>query len=395
MIEPVEGARKAFEEKFGAEPEVVAVAPGRVNIIGEHTDYNEGFVLPCAVDRVVCVAGSCRADEVVEAVAFVLGEEGRFSLSELSPGGQGGFLAYIAGVLWAAREKGLKVGGLNLVIAGDVPIGGGLSSSAALEVAVATAAKALFGWDIDPKELALMCQRAENEYVGMRCGIMDQMTAVAGEEGHAVLLDCRSLEVELIPVPERLVLVVADTRVRRDLVSSEYNIRRSQCEEAAKLLADLLGKEVRALRDVSVEEWEGVKGRMPELLRRRAEHVITENERVLRAVEALKEGNLPRLGVLMNESHESLRAKYEVSCEELDALVRIARSVDGVYGARLVGAGFGGCIIAAARPEAVDPLKAALEEGYYRPRGLEPAVYAVRPSAGARVLSARGRKRKC
>lgn len=383
-MSPIERAVEAFEGRFGREPEVVAVAPGRVNIIGEHTDYNDGFVLPCAVDRVLCASASRRADDVVEVYDPVLGEEGRFSLPELSPKAQSGFLAYIAGVLWAARERGLEVGGLDLTIASNVPIGGGLSSSAALEVAVATAAKALFGWGIEPKELALMCQRAENEYVGMRCGIMDQMTAVMGKEGHAILLDCRSLEVELVPVPERLTLVVADTRVRRDLVSSEYNVRRSQCEEAARLLGELLGKEVRALRDVSLQEWDEVAERVPEPLRRRAEHVIAENERVLRAVEALKEGNLPRLGALMNESHESLRTKYEVSCEELDALVGIARQVDGVYGARLVGAGFGGCIIAAVAPEAVEALERALIKRYYEPKGLEPAVYAVKPSEGAR-----------
>lgn len=385
-MEPVKKALEGFLARFGKEPQVVACAPGRVNIIGEHTDYNQGFVLPCAVDRFLCTSASLRGDDMAEVYDPVLGEEGRFSLSELSPGAQKGFLAYIAGVLWAARERGLEVGGVNLSIAGNVPVGGGLSSSGALEVSVATAGNALFGWELEPKELALMCQRAENEYVGMRCGIMDQMAAAIGREGHAILLDCRSLEANLVSVPEGLTLVVADTRVRRELVSSEYNIRRLQCEEAAKLLRGILGKEVKALRDVSLEEWEEARDKVPQPLRRRAEHVITENERVLKAVEALKEGNLPRLGVLMNDSHDSLCRKYEVSCDELDALVGIARSVEGVYGARLVGAGFGGCVIIATKLDALGALEGALKGGYYFPRRLKPAIYAVRPSEGARIV---------
>ncbi len=375
-------ATRAFEERFGGMPAVRARAPGRVNLIGEHTDYNEGFVLPIAIDRAVWVVARPRPDRRVHLLAADFMEEAAFSLDELRPGGVRGWAAYPAGVAWALEEAGFRLPGLEGTVAGDVPIGSGLSSSAALEVAFAMAWMALGGDEVPRMELARLCQRAENEFVGVRCGIMDQMAALFGRRGHALLIDCRSLETRLVPLPAGAVVLVADSGVRRELAASAYNERRAQCEEAVRRLRERY-PEIRALRDVSPAQLEAARGVLPELIYRRARHVVTENERVLHAVAALERGDLSAFGELLNASHESLQRDYEVSIPELDVLVEAARSVPGVYGARLTGAGFGGSILAVVRREAVPAASEAIAHRYEARFGRRPARFAVTPDEGA------------
>ncbi len=377
-------AMEAFRERFGGEPQWRARAPGRVNLIGEHTDYNEGFVLPFAIDRAVWVAARPRSDRQVHLIAADFGEEARFALEGLEPGSVRGWAAYPAGVAWALEGAGMRLPGLEAAFAGDVPIASGLSSSAAVEVAFAVTWAALGGYEVPRLELARLCQRAENEFVGVRCGIMDQMAALFGRRGCALLIDCRSLETRTVPIPEEAVILVADSGVRRALAASAYNERRAQCEEAVRRLrARYPG--IRALRDVTPAQLEAARAELPERIYRRARHVVTENERVLQAVAALSRGDLQALGELLNASHESLRDDYEVSAPELDTLVEAARSVPGVYGARLTGAGFGGSILALVRREAVPAAGEAITRAYMDRFGRTPVWFVVTPDEGATV----------
>ncbi len=377
-------AIRAFQERFGELPSLRARAPGRVNLIGEHTDYNEGFVLPIAINRAIWVVARPRRDRQARLIAADFGEEAGFSLDELRPGGLRGWAAYPAGVAWALERAGFRLPGLDAAVAGDVPIGSGLSSSAALEVAFAIAWVALGGHTVPRLELARLCQRAENEFVGVRCGIMDQMAALFSQRGHALLIDCRSLETRLIPIPEEVVVLVADSGVRRELAASGYNERRAQCEEAVRRLQGRYPG-IRALRDLSPAQLEAAREELPELIYRRARHVVSENERVLQAVAALERGDLIAFGKLLNASHESLRLDYEVSAPELDALVEAARSVPGVYGARLTGAGFGGSILAVVQREAVPAASDVITHRYEDRFGRRPALFAVEPDEGATV----------
>ncbi len=372
---------REFTKRWGRKPEIVARAPGRVNLIGEHTDYNGGFVLPVAVDRFIWVAASPSGTEEVFLYAANFREEASFSLDEISYDPSRLWSNYIRGVAWVLRREGFEIPGMKAVIGGDVPIGAGMSSSAAVEVATALAFLALTGIEPDRRKLALLCQQAENEFVGMRCGIMDQWTSLLAREGHALFLDCLTLDYRHIPLPDHISIVVADSRVRRELASSEYNLRRKQCEEAAALLG------VRFLRDLNpgeMPDWEAI---LPEPLRSRAKHVVEENARVLRAVEALERGDLAGFGRLMELSHRSLRDLYEVSSPELDFLVETALACDGVYGSRLTGAGFGGCTVTLAEKASVPALKEKLTEAYRKRFGLAPAIYELSPSGGAQVLT--------
>ncbi len=271
---------------------------------------------------------------------------------------------------------------MNAVIAGDVPIGAGLSSSAAIEVATAVTLIVLSAVEVDRVRLALLCQRAENEFVGMRCGIMDQFISALGRREHALLIDCRSLEYRLVPIPPGAKVVIADTGKRRGLVDSEYSLRRAQCEEGARLLRQVLS-DVQALRDASLADLERFGDRLPPDVRRRCQHVVGENARTLEAVAALEAGDLPAFGALMNASHESLRDLYQVSCDELDAMVEVAWELEGCLGARMTGAGFGGCTVNLVRSEKVEEFCRRLAEGYRRRTGLTPAVYVSRPADGA------------
>jgi galactokinase len=379
-----EALTAAFAARFGGRPAGVARAPGRVNLIGEHTDYNDGFVLPMAIDRDVRIAFRPRPDARVVAHSVAFGETVELALDTGAPPrarrGRHGWGEYVAGVAWALRAAGHAVTGWDGVVSGDVPIGAGLSSSAALEVAAARVFAAVGGLRWEPAAMARAAQRAENEWIGMRCGIMDQLASAAARAGHALLLDCRSLETQQVPLPPEAAVVVLDTGTRRGLVDSEYNARRRECEAAARLLG------VPALRDATPSILAGARWPdEPTLLR--ARHVVTENARTVAAARALEAGDLARVGALMAESHASLRDDFGVSTDALDAMVRAAGSAPGVIGARLTGAGFGGCVVALVEAARADAFAAAAASAYRRATGREPSVHAVRAAAGAEVLA--------
>jgi galactokinase len=361
-----------FQETFGTRPTLIAEAPGRVNLIGEHTDYNEGFVLPMAIDRRVRVAAVPRADRKVRAFAVEARARDEWRIDAPRRTGRREWRDYVRGVAWGLLEARLDIGGADLLISGDVPQGTGLSSSAALEVAVAGALAAASGVEADGRTLALACQRAENQFVGVQCGIMDQFASALARKGHALLIDCRSLDVQQVPLrtgDDGLRIVVVDSGVQRRLGETAYNERRQECVEAAKRLG------VESLRDADESRVTELKG----TLQGRARHVVRENERVLGAAEVLRQNDYERFGALMLESHESLRDDFEVSCAELDRLVELARSVPGVLGARLTGAGFGGCTVNLMRDDAVRSFKLEVTDRYTAETGLRADMQAVEP----------------
>lgn len=373
---------QAFRARFLHEPELVVRAPGRVNLIGEHTDYNDGFVLPVAVDRAAWLAAGMRqAPEAVVRALDMGGDEIIFPVNRIAASA-GGWGDYPRGIVWAFLERGLQPTGLEAVLASNVPVGAGMSSSAAVEMAFAYAWNVFSAFGLSNDALALLAQRAENGYVGVNCGIMDQMISACGKAGHAMLLDTRTLARQYIPLPEDLAIVVADSRVRRSLASSEYNVRRAQCEQAVRLFQEAGLTDVRALRDVTLQQLTEHADALPPVVLRRARHVITENARVHAMVAALEQGDLDTVGALLREGHISLRDDYEVSAPELDLLVETAWEVPGCYGARLTGAGFGGCIIALAQQEAVAALTATLMQRYAATFVHEPTVYVVYPAEG-------------
>ncbi|MDP2674859.1 MAG: galactokinase [Dehalococcoidia bacterium] len=374
----------SFRRTFGRPAQLVAEAPGRVNLIGEHTDYNEGHVLPLAIDRTVAVAGARREGDV-RACALDCGEEDRFPPDVVAPAPGGGWRNYVRGVVWALGEAGHRLPGLDLAFTGDVPAGAGLSSSAALEVALAAAFAAVAELSLGRRELALLAQRAENGFVGVQCGIMDQLAAVFGQEGHALLIDCRSLQIEPLPLAlERsgAAIVIVDSAVRRSLGDSAYNERRRECAEAAAALG------VTALRDVTAEALEARRADLPETLYRRARHVVTEEARVVAAAGALRGGDLEALGRLLYQSHESLRDDFEVSCPETDLLVELAAGVEGVLGARLTGAGFGGCTVNLVRRGARGAFEQGVVQTYRERSGLPARMHLVHAAGGLRVSDA-------
>ncbi|HTL04206.1 MAG TPA: galactokinase [Gemmatimonadales bacterium] len=378
MPTAAERAVAAFRAGFGRDPTLRARAPGRVNLIGEHVDYSDGFVLPLAIDRAVVVAAAPGATPALRAHVADLTE--RDSFDPAAPfQAAGGWRDYIRGVAAVLREAGIAVPPADLAIAGDVPRGGGLSSSAALEVAVARALLALAGASLDPLELARLCRRAEVEKVGVACGIMDQCASILGREGFAILLDCRSLAVRPIPLPAEAVLVVSDSGTRRSLQSSAFNQRFRECAEASALLG------VAALRDVPIEALDRLLPSLPEPLRRRTRHVVQEIARTLETAAALEQGDLAAVGRFMNGSHQGLRDDYEVSTPELDALVAAARAQPGVYGSRMSGGGFGGCIISLVSRDTLEGFAERVAEQYRGVTGREAKSFAVRPSAGAGV----------
>lgn len=358
-------------------------APGRVNLIGEHTDYNDGFVLPAAIDREVLMAVRPRGSRNVSLTARDFQNEvSTFELDEIGYDAEHPWSNYLRGVCYILEEADYHLRGAHVVFGSDVPIGSGLSSSAALEVATATAFLTLAEYDVPGEVVAKLCQRAENEFVGTRCGIMDQFISALGQAGHALLIDCRSLGYRAIPVPTGVKLVIGDTGVRRKLVSSEYNTRREQCEKGVELLQPVLPG-ITALRDVTPEQLESHQALLPEDVYRRCRHVVTENARVLEAVSAMEAGDLTTLGGLLNASHASLRDDYEVSCAELDTMVEIARCQPGVYGSRMTGAGFGGCTISLVADEHADAFVAAVAPAYQDATGIVPQLYICTASAGA------------
>jgi galactokinase len=385
MMDP-EKLRAEFLVRFGAEPRLFR-APGRVNLIGEHTDYNAGFVMPAAIRFYTTVAAAPRTDRLLRIRSVNLAETREMALpgplaAQNRSGQNSHWVDYVCGVAWALQEEGILVGGADMLIHGEVPLGAGLSSSAALEVAAALALTQVAGQSIGGVQLAKICQRAENQYVGMRCGIMDQFASVHGRAGHAIMLDCRSLEHRYLSL-QAAQLVICNTMVRHRLAGSEYNRRREQCELGVQGLARKIPG-MTALRDVSSEQLRALKDMLDPLIFRRCRHVVSENERVVAAASALEGADLAGFGALMRESHRSLRDDYEVSCDELDLMVRLADSIDGVYGARMTGGGFGGCTVNLVRTDRVQPFCAQLAADYARATGRRPEIYVCEAADGAR-----------
>ena len=376
----------AFQTEFGTNASRFFWAPGRVNLIGEHTDYNDGFVMPMALDRGTMVAAARRSDSRVRAYSLNLGQLAEFSLVHPEPYGESHWANYVAGVGWILSDRYGSHTGANLAIESDLPIGAGLSSSAAIELSIGLALASVSNVNIDPLSLALAGQQAEHTYVGIKCGIMDQYVSAFGRKNNAVLLDCRTLESQQIPLSlGDAEIVVCDSHVQHELASSEYNKRRSECEQGVEILRTVLPG-IRALRDVSAGDLERNRELLPVDVMRRCRHVITENDRTLGASEALKAGNLAEMGRLMAASHASLRDDYQVSCPELDLLVDSALSVDGVLGARLTGGGFGGCTVNLVEMRSVDSFKRTVIREYQRAFGKKPSIYKFEASDGAREI---------
>jgi galactokinase len=369
-----------FEHRFGGMPSFLARAPGRVNLIGDHTDYNDGFVLPMAIDREICIAVRARDDRRVVVHSLDFNEDATFALDDTNPRRDGSaWIEYFRGVAWALDSTGRPTAGWEGVLAGNVPVGAGLSSSAALELATARVFAAISGVVWQPVAMARAAQRAENEWVGVQCGIMDQLISAAGAEGHALLIDCRSLETRLVPVPSDVSVVVLDTGTRRGLVASAYNERRAQCEQAARFFG------VSALRDVELTTFAEREQDLDATTRQRARHVITENARTVNAAALLEQGDVRAFGALMDESHVSLRYDFGVSSPELDTMVTIARRHPACFGARMTGAGFGGCAVALVEHAGADAFARSVAAEYETAVGARPAVYVCVASPGASV----------
>ena len=383
----IEELTDKFVEVYGSAPHFIVRAPGRVNLIGEHTDYNDGYVLPVAIDRDVLIAGSPTQDMLVSLYSVNFDRVAAFHLDRpIRKDAMNEWSNYPRGVAVMLQKRRKRLLGANLAVQGNVPLGSGLSSSAALEVASALMFKTLNEFDLDGREMALLCQAAENRFVGVNCGIMDQFISCLGKKDHALFVDCRHLDHESVPLPsEGVKIIIADTMKKRGLVDSEYNLRRAQCEEAVSLFRGYLPT-VKALRDVTVSDFRAYGDSLPPTVRRRAEHVVFEDERVIKSVEALRAGKIALFGRLMNQSHESLRDQYEVSCRELDVMVDAARKVPGVYGSRMTGAGFGGCTVSIVADEAVEEFLTRVPEEFKARIGVEPAVYVCTAENGAEVL---------
>jgi galactokinase len=373
-----------FRARFGAAGSLYR-APGRVNLIGEHTDYNEGFVLPAAIGFYCWVAAVPRNDRKLVVHSETFKETVEAHLDSLSSFGKSHWANYPLGVAWALQSAGKRLRGASLLIHGDVPLGAGLSSSAAIEAAVGFALLRLNDLNVDRTELARLCQKAENDFVGARVGIMDQFAACHGRASHALLLDCRSLEYRPVKLPAGIQLVICNTMVKHEIASGEYNRRRAECEEGVRILRAVL-PEIRALRDVTAAQLEKHRLLLMPKVYARCHHVITENVRVQRTVQAFESGDLGLLAPLMRESHGSLRDDYEVSCKELDLMVEIAVAQPGVIGARMTGGGFGGCTVNLVDASSAQTFAEEISRAYEAKTGIHPEVYICEPASGAGVL---------
>lgn len=376
---------QAFQAHFGERPTFLVRAPGRVNLIGEHTDYNDGFVLPMAIDRAVWMALRPRTAQRILLHSLDMDETAAFDLDALAHD-QATWIEYVKGVAWALQEKGYALSGWDGVMAGDVPIGAGLSSSAALEMAAVRAFLAVSGGEWDPATMARIGRRTENAWMGVNSGIMDQMVSAGGQAGHALLIDCRTLETEAVPLPvapdgSATAVVVLDTGTRRGLVDSAYNERRRQCEAAAIHFG------VSALRDVDLATFRAESAALDPVVARRARHVITENARVLEAKTAMENGDAVALGALMNASHASLRDDFEVSSPALNTMVELAQGEAACFGARMTGAGFGGCAVALVQETAVADFVQSVGERYQAATDLTPTLYVCQAAAGAELMA--------
>jgi len=379
-----------FQKHYGRAPRWIVAAPGRVNVIGEHTDYNDGFVLPMAIERYAIMAadaplpGSVSAQSKINIFDAHFDETATIDISAPVTKGTPKWSNYIRGVLCGFQNRGVKIPALDVAFMSTVPLGGGLSSSAALEVCTATLIEAATGKAIDPIEKALLAQKAEHDFAGVPCGIMDQFISALGREGHLLLLDCRTRKTELVPMSDPSVaLLVINTNVKHELSGGEYAERRAQCEEAAAKLG------VKSLRDVTAEQLEQGKGKLSELVFRRARHVIGEIERTVHAAEGIRQSNWPTVGQFMYASHAALRDDYEVSCAELDAVVEIAEDIGyqgGIYGCRMTGGGFGGCCVALVKASAVDSISKTIAAEYKKRTGIDATIFSSRPASGATIL---------
>jgi galactokinase len=373
-----------FQKRFGRAPRWIAAAPGRVNVIGEHTDYNDGFVLPMAIERyAVMAADTAAAPETISVYDTHFKENAVIDISGPVGKGQPKWSNYIRGVLAGFQQRGVKIPALDIAFLSTVPLGGGLSSSAALEVCTATLIEAITG-KIDPIEKALLAQKAEHDFAGVPCGIMDQFISALGREGQLLLLDCRTRQTELVPMNDPSVqLLVVNTNVKHELGSGEYAKRRAECEQAAAILG------VKSLRDATADQLENHRDKMSDVVYRRARHVIGEIERTVHAAEGIRQSNWPTVGQLMYASHYALRDDYEVSCRELDTVVEIAEDIGfpgGVYGCRMTGGGFGGCCVALVKSAAVEAITKRIAADYQARTGIAASIFASRPAAGATRL---------
>jgi galactokinase len=377
--------RDSFIRLYGTKPRLFR-APGRVNLIGEHTDYNDGFVLPIAIDRETIVAAAPRIDRLLKVRSTSMSAPVEIDLDRPGSPRRGEWFAYVEGVARALMARGKALVGADLLIESNVPLGAGLSSSAALEISSGLALLGVSEQELDHLTLTLVGRDAEHTYVGTMCGIMDQYVATFGKSNNALLIDCRTLESTEIPVVlSNIEIVVCDTHVKHNLASSEYNIRRAQCEEGVRLLKQVIPN-IKALRDVSKSQLDHYQDRLPEVIKRRCRHVITENARTLNAADALTVGDLKGMGTLMSESHRSLRDDYEVSCRELDLMVELAQSASIVFGARMTGGGFGGCTVNLVLRDGFDEFREKVLDGYECQTGLSPSAYIVTPSDGANEI---------
>jgi galactokinase len=370
-----------FQTEFHVRPQIFS-APGRVNLIGEHTDYNDGFVLPTAIGFYTRVAVSPRNDGKLALRSTEFPESFEFDLASLPQRKLGAWCDYVLGVALALIRAGCDLGGAQLLVHGEVPIGAGLSSSAALEVASALALLSLSNTMLPLKSIAKLCQSAENEFVGAHVGIMDQFVSCFGKQGHALLLDCRSLEFELVRVPETVKIVICNTMVKHQLSGGEYNRRREECEQGVNILSKLYPG-IKALRDVSADQLAAQKVAMPAVIYKRCLHVVEENGRVMEAVQGFRSGDLQRVGSLMHDSHRSLRDLYEVSCPELDIMVESAQGLPGYYGGRMTGGGFGGCTVNLVESTQAESFAQRIAQRYRQKTGIPPEVHVCSPANGA------------
>ena len=385
MSELTQAVKASFTQVLNYQPSHIIQAPGRVNLIGEHTDYNDGFVLPCAINYQTVVAAAKRDDSRVRVIAvdyddqvdeFDLTEEITFQQDKM-------WSNYIRGVVKFLLQRGYDIQGADLAVSGNVPQGAGLSSSAALEVVIGQTFKVLYNLEMTQAEVALNGQQAENEFVGCSCGIMDQMISAEAMENHAMLLDCRSLETQPVSMPEDVAVMIINSNKQRGLVGSEYNTRREQCEAAAQRFG------VKALRDVTIEQFNAQSDMLDDVVAKRARHVITENDRTLEAADALRTNDLKRMGELMAQSHASMRDDFEITVFEVDTLVEIVKSVIGEQGGvRMTGGGFGGCIVALVPPALVDKVMEAVESQYHAATGLKESIYVCQAKSGAGLVEA-------
>ncbi len=380
MSDLIQNVTTSFSNVLGYPPTHMIQAPGRVNLIGEHTDYNDGFVLPCAINYQTVVAAAKREDNIVRVIAVDYGDQlDEFDITEeISFQHNKMWANYVRGVVKCLLARGFQFTGADISVSGNVPQGAGLSSSAALEVVIGQTFKVLYNLEISQAEIALNGQQAENEFVGCNCGIMDQMISAEGKENHAMLLDCRSLETEAVSMPAEMAVVIINSNKKRGLVDSEYNTRREQCEHAAALFG------VKALRDVTIDQFNAKVAELDETVAKRARHVITENDRTLSAALALRNHDMKQMGELMAQSHASMRDDFEITVKEIDTLVDIVKEVIGEQGGvRMTGGGFGGCIVAVMPPALVDDVRAAVEARYQAATGLKESIYVCQAKAGA------------